>query len=425
MKRITVKPPGQRILRSVCSVFLCFMIYYLRGCRGLPFYSAIAALQCIQPYQESAVKMGRKRVTGTFVGAFWGLIVILLKRWLAPTLFDAQMTSYILISLFIGVVLYSTVLIGCTDSSYFSCVVFLSITIIHSGDENPFLFVFDRVTDTLIGVALALLVNKVHMPRKKKKDILFVSGIDDTILTSKDELTAYSKIELNRLIDQGMQFTVSTLRTPANVREVLDGIHLRLPIIAMDGAVLYDMKNNSYLKAVNMDGESAARMAKFLKTMDVGFFINVVVDDLLVIYYKYLGNAAQEKLYEKMHISPYRNYVKRPLPDGESVTYFMMLEEKEKSDHIYWKLKEQPWCTDYKIISYDSHDYPGYKYIKIYSKEATRANMLQSLKDVVGMEKTMTFGSIEGKYDVVIKNSNGDIMVKKLKKKFEPLIWSE
>ena len=31
--------PGQRIVRSTIAVALCFVIYYLRGKRGIPFYS--------------------------------------------------------------------------------------------------------------------------------------------------------------------------------------------------------------------------------------------------------------------------------------------------------------------------------------------------------------------------------------------------
>lgn len=420
----TIIWPGQRIFRSMCAVLLCFVIYYLRGCRGIPFYSALAVLQCIQPYQESTIKMGKKRAKGTLIGAFWGLVVILLRMWTEPLQFiNSEMAGYVLISVFTGIVLYSTVLIKCTDNSYFSCVVFLSITVIHSGDANPFLFVLDRVLDTMIGVVLALIVNTVHMPRKKQKDILFVSGVDDTILTSKEELTPYSKVELNRLLDNGMQFTISTLRTPANVREVLNGVRLKLPIIAMDGAVLYDMKENAYLKSFQMSGENAERMSAFLQKLEIGFFINVVVDDLLVIYYKYLGNEAQKKIYDKMHKSPYRNYVRRPLPEGEQVTYFMMIEEKEKAEEIYQKIRKESWADEYKVIHYDSNDYPGYTYIKVYSKEATRENMLEELKKMTGLEKTVTFGSVEGKYDVVIEDSDRDTMVKRLKSKFEPFVW--
>ena len=40
--------PGQRIFRSLAAVLLCFAVYELRGKHGMPFYSAIAALQCVQ-----------------------------------------------------------------------------------------------------------------------------------------------------------------------------------------------------------------------------------------------------------------------------------------------------------------------------------------------------------------------------------------
>ena len=44
--------PGQRIFRSMAAVWLCFVIYLLRGRHGIPFYSVIAALQCMQPYRR-------------------------------------------------------------------------------------------------------------------------------------------------------------------------------------------------------------------------------------------------------------------------------------------------------------------------------------------------------------------------------------
>ena len=46
------KPPkiGLRMIKSAVAVFLCFVIYLLRGQHGMPFYSAIAAVLCMQPY---------------------------------------------------------------------------------------------------------------------------------------------------------------------------------------------------------------------------------------------------------------------------------------------------------------------------------------------------------------------------------------
>ena len=409
---------GQRIVRSVIAVALCFGVYFLRGKQGIPFYSALAVLQCIQPYQESTKVMARKRVTGTFVGAFWGLVMILIQIYVLGGSFSGTFAGYMLISLFTGVVLYSTVILNCKETAYFSCVVFLSIAVMHIADENPFLFVFNRVMDTLIGVGIALVINSVHTPGKRQNDTLFVSGIDDTILNSKSQLSPYCKVELNRMIDMGAYFTVSTIRTPASVREALPGVHFKYPIIAMDGAVLYDMNENAYLEKYEMSVEQAKTMVSFLEQEQFRYFTNVIVDDLLIIFYRTLLNKAEQGIFQTRKKSPYRNYVQTSDPVYDDVVYFLVVDEKEKVRQLYLKMQQQPWISEFRVELADSVNYPGFAHIKIYHKDATREHMLRKLQDLLHIEKTVTFGSVEGKYDVLISDSDRDDMVKQLKRKY-------
>ena len=58
------------------------------------------------------------------------------------------------------------------------CVVFLSIALTHSFDDNPYLFVFNRVLDTFIGIGVGLAVNNFHLPVRHDSETLYVSGID-------------------------------------------------------------------------------------------------------------------------------------------------------------------------------------------------------------------------------------------------------
>ena len=149
------------------------------------------------------------------------------------------------------------------QASYFSCVVFLSIVVNHLTDANPFLFVWSRVLDTLIGIGLGVLVNACSLPREHRNHILFVSGLDDTLLTEEDHLSAYSKVELNRMISTGAKFTVSTMRTPASLMEPLKDIHLNLPVIVMDGAALYDIKQKKYLYEYVISNDCATKVISF------------------------------------------------------------------------------------------------------------------------------------------------------------------
>ena len=412
---------GQRIIRSVTAVAFCFVVYYIRNKKGIPFYSALAVLQCIQPYQDSMAEVARKRVTGTLVGAFWGLVVILIQLYMFQGALLDHFMGYMLISLFTGVVIYSTVVVNCKNTAYFSCVVFLSITVMHMTDASPFLFVFNRVLDTLIGVGIALAVNSVHLPREKKTDILFVSGIDETILNLDDRMSDYSRVELNRLIETGAKFTVSSNRTPATIRESLPGIHLELPVIAMDGAVLYDLNENSYLMKYQMSGAQAQTISDFLDSRGIHYFTNCVVDDLLVIYYDPLLSEIHRKVYDRRRKSPYRNYVQKTQSVYENVVYLYLIDEKEKTEKLYRELMKQPWISEFRVALHDSVKHKGYANIKIYQKDATRENMLQNLQALLNAEKVVTFGSVEGKYDVYVKDADKDVMVKMLKKIYEPL----
>ncbi len=425
-KKKKIPIPGQRIVRSAIAVACCFVIYYIRGQQGIPFYSALAVLQCIQPYTDSTKNMGKKRTIGTLIGAFWGLVLLLILIAVnGGRMADMQESAlqYLLVSVFTGIVLYSTVLLDCTNSSYFSCVVFLSITVNHITDENPFLFVLNRVVDTMIGVVLAILINKVHMPRKKRKDVLFVSGVDDTILTKEMTLTSYSKVELNRLIDDGMKFTISSMRTPASIREALPGVHIKIPVIAMDGAVLYDMNENAYLQKYTMSHDQAQFMTKQLKKYEVAYFANTVVDDLLVIYYESLSNKSMQGVYDRRRKSLYRNYVKTDQPVYENIVYFFCVDTMEKLQKFYDAMQEMQEVSQYRFVLNKSQYFEGYGNIKIYHKDATRENMLEQLKKHMEVEETMTFGSIPGKYDIFVEDSDGNVMVKELKKQFEPIAF--
>lgn len=410
---------GQRIIRSVCAVFLCFAAYNLRGKRGIPFYSALAALQCIQPYMESSAKMAKQRISGTFVGAAWGLIVLLLM--VSNYKLQETMLNYALISLMTGAVLYTTVLLGNKNASYFSCVVFLSITVNHLTDENPYLFVYNRVMDTLIGVGLAIIVNSIHLPRVKRKDVLFISGVDASLLTKNNKLTPYSQVELNRLIDSGANFTISTGRTPATLMESVGGIHLKLPVIVMDGAAIYDINENAYLETNAMSSMQGQRMAGLLEENNLNYFANVIIDNVLVIYYEKLENQAEQDIVKRLGRSPYRNYVKRRLPETEEVVYFLSVSETERIDAAYRRFREQGLEQEYRFAIYESKDQPGYAYMRIYHREANRENMRERLKEMLHFEKCTTFGSIAGNCDVLIRDSDKNEMVKQLKKAYEPV----
>lgn len=414
--------PGQRILRSVAAIWLCFAVYLLRQRSGIPFYSAIAALQCIQPSTQGMRKTALKRLIGTLVGAFWGMTVLLLElRILRGGGLPEEALHILLLGLFGGLTLYSTVLLGVREAAYFSTVVMLSITVNHIGDANPYLFVFNRVLDTAIGVLVAEFVNRLHLPRVRQLDTLFVSGLNDTLLGRGNSLSPYAKVELNRLIEDGAKFSISTMQTQATVRELLEGVELRYPIITMDGAALYDMQRREYLKVVTLSDEQAWRVEELLRREGLPYFANTLMEHTTLMRFGETENEAIRQFFEEKKRSPYRNFVRLDEAPCRNVIYFMILDRAENIERAAALLQAQPWIGEYRLAHDGMKEHDGYACLKICSAAATREAMLHELERRLGTSRTVTFGTVPGRYDVLIENADRDGMVKELKRRFEKL----
>lgn len=173
------------------------------------------------------------------------------------------------------------------------------------------------------------------------------------------------------------------------------GKRIPLPVIAMNGAVLYDTKNHSYIKAYVISSETAQKVVSIIKEESVNYYSNVIIDDMLVIYYQ--------------------------KTDDEAVVYFMLLDRKDRIANIYNRFMAEGFDTQLRIITYDSTDYPGYSYIKIYNKNATKENMIKYLKDFTGISEAVTFGSIKDQYDVYIDTEDVNKVVREVRKRYEPL----
>lgn len=419
---------GLRIIKSAVAVFLCYLFNYFRGENGIVFYSQLSVLWCIQSYISTTKQNANQRIAGTFIGAGFGLVVLLFfllirNAELQVGDFSIYLIKGLITSVVIIFVLYATVILNKKNASYFSCVVFLSIVVIHGGDNNPFIFTLNRVIDTMVGILIGVAVNLFHLPRKQHKEILFISGLDDTLLDSDYHLNDYCKVELNRMIEEGLNFTLSTMRPPASIIEPMADIKLKLPVIAMNGGVLYDTQSKRYLEKIEIEKKEAIEIAKFLDENNILYFANVVVDDTLLIYYNRRPaldfDEVQIGLINTLRKSPYRNYINRPLPSEENVVYFMLFYPTDSTERIYSILEKKQITKFFKVLNYPSKDYPGYSYIKIFNEYASKENMIELLKRRVKPEKIITFGTIPGKYDYVVQEGNTNEVVHKMKKIFE------
>ena len=80
--------------------------------------------------------------------------------------------------------------------------------------------------------------SKYDAMRGSLSKTLFVSDLDGTLLTSEKRLPDGQTATLNRLIEQGLQFTVATARSIQAINALLKDLHLALPVITLGGSLV-------------------------------------------------------------------------------------------------------------------------------------------------------------------------------------------
>ena len=285
---------GMRMVKSAIAVFLCFVVFIIRGNNGIPFYSAIAAVLCMQPEVSDSMSKGKSRIISTLIGGCLGMVML----YFFQTYFTYQQDflRYTIISIMIIPLLYIPVALHQPSSSYLSCVVFLSITVSHIGDQSAFIFGCNRILDTLIGIFLAIFVNAFHLPHKKHTELLIEMPFS-MLLEANGKMNTYTKIHINQFLENGMNLLLTSSKTPDEALSSLMGLRGKLGMILMDGVIGYDLKNKDAYAIHTLEKEVWKSLYLSLRAENYLPFVYEVRDMLLYAHYEHFQNEVMKQMY--------------------------------------------------------------------------------------------------------------------------------
>lgn len=328
---------GLRMVKSAIAVGLCFLIYMIRG-TGIPFYSAIAAVLCMQPEMEDSWSKGKSRCIGTLLGGIAGLLALMFFQQYIPM--EKDWLRYICISILIIPLIYSTIVLKQPSSSYLSCVVFMSITISHIGDESPATFAMYRMLDTFIGIFVALAVNAFHIPHKKHKDVLIEIPLAHIMHNNRIDTRTF--VHINACIDAGAKLLFTTRHAPSITLSILDHIHTPAKCLCLDGVLLYDVKESTCVALYTMEAPLWHQIMQVLKRFDVTPFVYEIRDELLYVHYQQFHNEAMEEYYKTYYKRNHQRYIyhEKQMDMKYDILALMMLITSEQYEEILSKLKD-------------------------------------------------------------------------------------
>ncbi len=317
---------GQRITKTSIAVFLCLIIYYLLGYRGsqMPTEAAITAIICMQPYVRESRSSALNRLVGSLIGVFWGLL-FLLPFLFFPSLGRNILLVYLLMGLGTLLSLYTAVALRIPDASSLAAIVYVCVVIAFPEIDAPLLQAWHRIVDIGIGTLVAVGVNIFRLPREKHPErVIFVRSAD--LLPDRfTSVTPATILRLNYLFQDGAKICLMSEHAPAFVSLQLQETRLQMPMIVMDGAALYDPRDNRFLYYEPLPAEATAALKRKLDELGMSHFIYTIHKDRICIFHRGELRAPEKLVYDHMRRSPYRSYLEGELYKPEEIVYFKLI----------------------------------------------------------------------------------------------------
>lgn len=127
-------------------------------------------------------------------------------------------------------------------------------------------------------------------------DVLYVSDMDGTLLHSDGTLSEQTIAMMTPMLEDGLAFTVATARSNVSALPLLEKLPLRLPLILVNGAILYDPIENKPIHISTIPVTMAQECIDIIK--DAGLFPLLYTHDAQQrqrIYHQELTQGAQQE----------------------------------------------------------------------------------------------------------------------------------
>ena len=225
---------------------------------------------------------------------------------------------------------------------------------------------------------------------KAELKTLYVTDLDGTLMRSDKSISAETVSIINELIQKGLQFTVATARSAMSVRHIVEPFDIKVPLVIRNGTALADPKTLDIIeKALFTDKQIDVLKELLPEIVSCGFTSIWHDNEMEKVFFagehsvgirKYLDERKGEKGIREVNSID-------DLFSGD-VGYITMIDDKEKLDPIYERVKEKEgWEAVLQKDAYDEE-----YWLEICPENSTKAKAIVKLKEKLGMERIVVFG---------------------------------
>jgi Cof subfamily protein (haloacid dehalogenase superfamily) len=220
---------------------------------------------------------------------------------------------------------------------------------------------------------------------------LYVSDLDGTLLDSSGKLSEFSRANLKRLLDEGLNFTVASARAISEIRPVLGDLPFKLPVIAVNGAFLTDYKTGQHLQINAMEKSIAEAIFAIIRQKNLWPFVCTFNGQEDRLYYQIIDHPATQWYYQALLALGDKGKRLREIPNlaaalNEKVISLAVMGDKESVGEIS-EILAREFPGQLENFYFENPYSPGYWWLTIHDKKACKSIALKELLDMTGFKR--------------------------------------
>lgn len=215
----------------------------------------------------------------------------------------------------------------------------------------------------------------------------YVSDLDGTLLKDDAYLSDFSKARLQRLIADGLSFSIASARSVVSMRPLLGGLQLNLPVIEFNGAFVSDLQTGRHEIVNAIDPPIAAELFAMLRQSSRSPFVSTFDGAADRVYYGEITNDGESHYVDnrRKHKDPRLQSVldleRRLDEDVVCLTVIGRLEELRELELIV----RDRFSNGIEIHLFENRYSPGWYWLTVHDSRATKDQAIDAIRQRHGL----------------------------------------
>lgn len=216
---------------------------------------------------------------------------------------------------------------------------------------------------------------------------LYVSDLDGTLLRTNQKTSDFTNKIINELVEEGLLFSYATARSYNTSHKVTEGMTADFPLIVYNGVFVRDNASGEMLLK-NFFDEEIKEVVLELIEHDLSPIVYAYVDGVERFTFNIdeVNDATLEFALTRENDSRYRPIKSLEELIAGEIFYLTLIDDENKLKPFYDKYKDMYHCFFQKDM------YTGNQWLEIIPKNASKANAIKQLKDMLNCDRLVVFG---------------------------------